>query len=60
MSKQPQDNKPDGKDARRHDREARLAEALRANLKRRKAQERGRKAGGPKAAGPDGDDASGG
>ncbi|MFP3942684.1 MAG: hypothetical protein ACLFWF_02255 [Alphaproteobacteria bacterium] len=34
-----------GKPDRRREREARLAEALRANLKRRKAQERGRAAG---------------
>ncbi len=39
----PKDKKAD----RRKEREARLADALRANLKRRKAQERGRAAGSP-------------
>lgn len=39
------DTPGDDKEARRRKREARLAEALRANLKRRKAQERSRKTG---------------
>ena len=49
-----QTGKPPARPGTRDDRAARLAEALRANLKRRKAQDRARKPATPERDGQDG------